>query len=366
MNRRWERKKMTPPTESAAIHAPGIYFGMPEAEYHADESFSASGAKNLLVSPLTFWTRSNLNPRRKDEQTPAMKFGSACDKLIVEGPEAFSEAYAVRPRIEDYPDAIDGVEALRERCAELGLKKGGRIDDLCARIREADPSAVLWPDLMRAFDLENIGREIISADWHRDIIDCAQIVRNHPDVAKAFSGGYPQVSIFWAKGGVPRKCRVDYLKTKAALDLKTFSNPFDRPISEAVAAAMANQKYGIQAVFYKDGIETIKQVVHSAPTPPVFGTVDGHWMDAFLACEGHRFGFVFVERGDTPNVEGRWFDEFLPNGQPAGAYEAAQARYEWACDEWLRWTMGKGRAPWIESRPMRAFEDHEFPMHMMN
>lgn len=345
-------------------HTPGIYFDMPAAEYHADESLSASGVKNLLVSPLTFWTRSNLNPNRKDEQTPAMKFGSACDKLIVEGPEAFSEAYAVRPEMPD--DAIDGAEALRAKCAELGLKKGGSIAELCARILDADPDSKLWPVMQRKWRAGIGDAEEISADWYRDIVNRAQMVRNHPEVAKAFSGGYPQVSLFWVKDGIPRKARVDYLKTRAILDLKTFSNPFDKPIAEAVGAAMANQKYGIQAAVYKDGVETLKQIVRESPNPPVFGAVDGHWMDAFLACENHRFGFIFVESGDVPNVEGRWFDQWQANRLPTGAFEAAEARYEWAVGEYRRCIETYGRSPWRDCTPMRAFEDHEFPLHMMS
>lgn len=345
------------------IHSPGIYFDMPEAEYHADDSFSASGVKSLLVSPLTFWTRSNMNPRRKDEQTPAMKFGSACDKLIVEGPEAFSAAYAVRPRLEDYPDALDGAEALRERCAELGLKKGGRIDELCARIREADPDAVLWPDLMHAFDLDNIAREMISADWHRDIIDRAQIVRNHPTVRRAFTGGYPQVSLFWiSEIGVPMKARVDYLKTQADIDLKTFSNSLDKPLDTAVAHTMAYQKHGIQAAVYMDGTETVKQMLRSGTPVPCFGEVDLHWLDAFVATEEHRFGFVFVESGDVPNVRARWFDRLTPNGQITAAYASARLQYESAQMAYLKYQAKFGREPWIDDDQMRAFDDAEFPM----
>ena len=36
-------------------HKPGIYFNMPEQEYHADPSLSTSGIKLLLQDPEEYW-----------------------------------------------------------------------------------------------------------------------------------------------------------------------------------------------------------------------------------------------------------------------------------------------------------------------
>ena len=58
------REKITPP---------GIYFGMPDSEYHADPSLSNSGIKSLLVSALDFWTESPINPDWEDRETPAAR-----------------------------------------------------------------------------------------------------------------------------------------------------------------------------------------------------------------------------------------------------------------------------------------------------
>jgi PDDEXK-like uncharacterized protein DUF3799 len=347
-------------------HEPGIYFDMPEAEYHADESLSATGSKNLLVSPLTFWTRSRFNPNRRDEETPAMAFGKACDKLIVEGPEAFSMAYAVRPCLEDHPEALDGAEDLRARCAELGLKKGGTIAQLCDRILEADQNAMLWPRILQDWAANNADKIAISADWYRDIVNRAQLVRNHGIVAKAFQGGYPQVSIFWInRHGVPMKARIDYLKTKIALDLKTFSNGLNKPVSVAVAHAMAYQRYGIQAVIYMDGIETIKAMLRRGTPVPCHGNVDGNWLDAFVATDEHQFGFVFVESGDVPNVLARRFRKHMPSGGLSLAYTAADTAYQMASFAFDEWFSKCGRDPWIGEEPMRDFEDEEFPMWTM-
>lgn len=45
----------------------GIYFNMPEDEYHAQEGLSSTGIKEMLQSPTNFWFNSvyNLNYKPK-------------------------------------------------------------------------------------------------------------------------------------------------------------------------------------------------------------------------------------------------------------------------------------------------------------
>ena len=179
------------------IHAPGVYLDMPEEEYHADPSFSASGVKLITVSPLDFWVNSPLNPDRKETTSEAKDLGRAYHKMILEGPEAFEAAYAVAPSKEDYPDALDGGDALKARCKELELPASGTIAALCERIREADPDAVLWPDIKAAFDAENEGRLTMTKDQWRGM-KLVQAVMARVDSAKdVLTGGVPEVSIFW-------------------------------------------------------------------------------------------------------------------------------------------------------------------------
>lgn len=89
--------------------APGIYFGMDEAEYHAAPALSSSGIRNLLVSPLDYWVNSHMNPEYVDEKTAAMVVGTAFHRRLLE-PERFAAMYAPVPSKADYPDAIDGAD----------------------------------------------------------------------------------------------------------------------------------------------------------------------------------------------------------------------------------------------------------------
>lgn len=116
-------ERQAPPRQKIEVgqHLPGIYFGMPEDEYHSDRSLSASGVKDIHVTPLTFWMRSGFNPNKADDSTEPKERGKAFHARLLEGHDAFVARYATAPQIEDHPGAIDGAKALAARCKELNL-----------------------------------------------------------------------------------------------------------------------------------------------------------------------------------------------------------------------------------------------------
>ena len=65
----WNATKEEPPVASPIDTGlniePGIHFGLSDDVYHALPALSASGIKNLLVSPMVFWAESFLNAGRK-------------------------------------------------------------------------------------------------------------------------------------------------------------------------------------------------------------------------------------------------------------------------------------------------------------
>src|SRR5262245_8349396 len=68
---------------------PGVYFGLPSAEYHADPSLGSSDLKRLLRSPADYWWSSAMNPdRQPTPDSPAKQKGRALHKLVLEGAEA--------------------------------------------------------------------------------------------------------------------------------------------------------------------------------------------------------------------------------------------------------------------------------------
>lgn len=355
-------------------HEPGIYFGLDEEAYHADPALSSSGIRNLLISPLDYWTNSRLNPDYVDEKTPAMIAGTAFHRRLLE-PERFASMYAGMPSKADYPDAIDGGEALAAECARLGLKKSGTIAERCERILDADPRARLWPVIQQGLLAGLEGKTLLKADVLADIERTAAIISAHQSAAKALTGGHAEVSVFWIdpNTGVRMKARIDYLKIKATVDIKTFSNPMGKPIDAAVASAVANNRYDVQAVVYDAAVKAAKEMLRTKKLDALHGAeaVDHEWLLNFAACKDHAFVFVFIEQGPVTNVRVREFrrtETHGGNGASANLYwqagEAGVAEALRRYAECMR-TFGPNQ-PWIEDRPMTPFADTEFPIYLFN
>lgn len=356
------------PTDLVGIvkpHAPGIYFGMPEAEYHADRSLSTTGLKHIAVSPLTFWVKSAFNPAWEFTATKPQERGKAFHTRLLEGAACFAERYAVEPDPDDYPDALDGADMLRARCVELGLPKTGSIAELCIRIREKDPTAQLMPVIRSECHDRAVGKIIIKPSLAREIERHARIVEAHSGTEKAFRGGYPEVSIFWVdETGVPMKARIDYLKTRAVVELKTFSNPYGQSIDAAVARAVAANKYFVDAVVRLEAVTRAKEMYRRYGMRVVRGEVPRAWMDAFAAPGEHAFVFVFLAAGDVPNVRVRE----MRRAESPSASENLYWSHGWSLfrqgvETYRRCLEHYGPdLPWVDPHPMRAFRDEDFPM----
>lgn len=352
-----------------AGHAPGIYFGMPEDEYHADRSLSATGVKDIHVTPLTFWMRSGFNPNKSNESSEPMERGKAFHARLLEGPEAFAERYIAAPQIEDYPGALDGGDALKARCKELGLPVSGTIAKLCERIREADPDAVLWPEIMLAFNEDAIsaGRSVIKPKLADEINRQVRIVEMHPGTEKALRGGYCEVSIFWTdqETGVPMKSRIDYLKARAIVELKTFTNPFGKPIDAAIASSVANNKYFVDAAVRLDAVEHAKTMLRKNGMAVVHGKPpSAEWLNAFVEAPPHAFVFLFLEAGDVPNVRAREFKQRESARGDQNLYWAkGAAMYRQGVDLYRQMLEHYGPdLPWVDPQPIRPFFDTDFPV----
>src|ERR1700733_838576 len=107
------------------IVEPGIYFDMPEADYHAAEGLSCSGIKHLTVSKLNYW-HMNLDPEREPEDdTGARRFGKAVHSLALE-PERFRRTFALKPAPEDHPGALVTADDMKSFLETNGLPKSGK------------------------------------------------------------------------------------------------------------------------------------------------------------------------------------------------------------------------------------------------
>ncbi len=89
--------------DGRAISMPGIYSGIPIADYHrgdicVEPSISSTGLRKIFAkSPAHYWQTSPLNPSATDdEQTKAMILGGATHHLLF-GQPRFAKHYVVHP-----------------------------------------------------------------------------------------------------------------------------------------------------------------------------------------------------------------------------------------------------------------------------
>jgi len=326
------------------IHAPGIYENLSEAEYLADESLGSSALKRLLKSPLDYWTYSPHNPKRPRERTSrAMDLGTAMHVRILLGRQAFEQRYAPALDRSQFPDHLDSVKELAQRCAELGVARSGTKAELVERIRKADPETRLFANIEERH-AQGIGRrEQLPADEIDRIEQAVLAIQQSTEARDRVFGGKPEVSLFWRDPatGTPLKSRVDSLKyhERQAIDLKSYSNPFGRDINKTIGRAISNFRYDIQARLYLEGLK-------------------------HLTGDTHTFTFVFVETGWAPNVR---LIEFGPqlrfrDSMPSPIWSKAERDFRHAVGLWAFWSRRVGMdVPWVDPALVTELDPEDMP-----
>ena len=338
---------------------PGIYFGLPEDAYHSVPALSNSGIRNLLISPLDFWARSWMSPDYEPEETEFMRKGSAYHRRVLEGREAFYRTYAPELRLADHPEALVKSDEIKNHLRSAGLKLSGNKPELIERLLAHSPDIKIWDVLKQRHEEANANRQLIPAEWVEEIEICAAHIEKHPDLSRAFSGGYPEVSIFWeTEDGIPMKARLDYLKPKAVVDLKTFSNPLGKPIDRAITTAMAGGRYHIQAFVYHEAVDAAKRLWAEGRVQQYQGgAVEiGEFLDA-LRQSDQTFLFVFQATGIAPVARGKVFPKGLIYDCAGAAVAEARQTFKWYMEKF-------GSEPWVDQTLVETFTDEDFPIWM--
>jgi hypothetical protein len=334
------------------VHPSGVFFGLPEEQYHAALALSATGIKALRVDPMQWWSQSPLNPDRKDEETLAMKIGKAFHARIVEGPEVFQRRYAAILDPAEYPDALRTVSDLTEALARHLLKPRPKSlkADIVQQLLAVEPTAQIWDEMIRIHAEKHEGKIMLEADLVEQIERAARRIEGHPDLGRAFADGYPEVSVFWVDEdtGVPCKSRFDYLKPRAIVDLKTFALRDVLP-DKAIVQAVARYGYFIQTAFYLRAAAQLPQLVAEGR---VAGDHDPQFLREVVENE-KRFLFIWQAAG-APLVKGKVLGPGIVLDMGHALVE--EALLHWA-EAWRRW----GTAEWNVVHPITSFDDAEFP-----
>ena len=343
---------------------PGIHFGLSDDVYHALPALSASGMKNLLISPMLYWAEGFLNPNRRGSgDSDALELGRAYHARVCEGSSPFYERYGLNFDKGDYPSALDTIPEITARLKELDVKgySGKKKSELVEILLSVDPEAVILDIIRDDYEASYAGKRLVSAWTIQQVEVAARMIELDPAAQKCFAGGYPEVSVIWhdPATGVPMKARFDYLKIGAICDLKSFSNPLGKPIDKAIYGAMASRKYHLQAAVYLEADRHAAKAVKEGRIflGPESPSIPQDWLDKYAgASEQRRFVFVFQQTGNAPLTRVREFPRGLVYECGLSAMRDAQRKF---AEFWANF----GRDQWLDLAPMAVFSDDEFPNH---
>lgn len=325
----------------------GIYYDMPDADYHALQRLSVSGVKNLMISPMTFWSRSWMNPVREDDTDEWMLKGKAYHARVVEGRQQFADRYVYDIQQSDYPNALTTADDIKDRLRQIGEKLTGNKAELIARLRSHVPGVEVWDEIKAEYAKAHEGKTILPAKWLADIEVGAAFIERHPTIQHAFQGGHAEVTVLWtheveASDGtgkvlrVPMKSRFDRLKAGAIVDFKTYSSVGDMTPAKAIMRAMANQKYHMQAaIYYRANDYAVKMGwIEDKPRP---------------------FLFVFQGTGDDKVPRGR----ILP--RESNWVDVGWRHFDLAAEKFMQNMERFGSDPWALEEDIETIADEEVP-----
>ena len=205
-----------------------------------------------------------------------------------------------------------------------------------------------------AYEQEHEGKTFLAQKLLDKIELAAAMIEKHPDLSKAFSGGMPEVVICWICPviGIPCKARLDYLKPKAIVDLKTFGNAQGKPIDIAIARELASRGYHRQAAWYDDGAQQIKSLMDAGQ---VYGDAPHDYLSKLYAAHEKTFLFVWQAKGVAPLARGKT----LP--REGTTFRIGQTECETAKQTFRTYTEKFGKLPWIDETKIEAIDDTEIP-----
>lgn len=92
----------------------GVYLGLPEDVYFAQDRLGSSDLKTLHFEREGWWWQSRHNPDKPSESSTAQNYGTALHALMLEGVGAYRDRFAVSPDWREYPNLITSQKQLRE------------------------------------------------------------------------------------------------------------------------------------------------------------------------------------------------------------------------------------------------------------
>ncbi len=347
---------------------PGIYFDMDEASYHAAEGLSCSGIKHLTVSKLNYWHK-NLNPDREPEDdTGARRFGKAVHSRALE-PERFDRNFVMKLFPEDYPGALVTADDMKAFLEANGLPKSAKKkSDLVDRIVASGLPAVIWEMELERHAAEHVGKTFLGTEESKKIAAAAAVMAEDPYAKAALSGGMPEVSFFVRdpETGVMLKARMDYVRPRSTVDIKTFSNSRGKPVEKAIYEAIFYEGYHLQCVFYNQVRELARRQL-AAGEIRTDGDVSETWLKEFTETEGHGFVLIFIESSAPFDLRMVLMKEAEAAGADLNVYWSSAHMRIYDMKILYAGCLEKyGDKPWRDQTLPHQLEDTDLPMLMFS
>ena len=352
----------------------GICIGLPEEDYFDDRFIGGSALKELVPDKaIDFWWNSSHNPVKLDidaekaelpEKKDGKMFGKALHKHLLEGQEEFDKLYCRQFDASKYPKALDTIEDYRKWIdkyvksnPDIKISKGGKKEDIAARIKDNDSSVQFIADLHGEYVN---GRNEIKKSWHSSISLFARIAKVDPYISALMSEGIPEVSVFWEEDGVPCRMRLDWFrktkvieingeeKTLCTTDLKSYSAMAGRSLKRAILTSIMNYRYDLQEAHYRAGVSAMKDL-------PIFGGTNEQqaYIKDALTVE-QDFGFLFYKSIGAPITKHM--------SVPAMILEIANREREYTFESWRSYYKQFGYdIPWVVQCEEMEIEKDDFP-----
>lgn len=309
------------------------------SDYYSLPGLSASGLKDLSISPLRYWHKW-INPER--EITPpsdAMILGTALHCKVLE-PGKFNQRFCLAFRPPE--DCLRTVAEMREWLKSEGGKPTGTLRaDIMTQVLLHDPMAPVYDILKDQWDEANGDKTALSEVFVLAIDGMAEALLEEPEVARILASGEAEKA-YQVKGphDVPLKAKMDWVTHSCTFDLKTFATRRDESIDREVSQIVWHRGYWRQAYFYS----LVRAIAEGDGNPQ----------------KAPPFVFAFVE--STPPHEVR-IRQMAPKvgGMVNMLWEHARVQVDALIELYAECMDEFGERPWRYARTIEPLSDEDCP-----
>lgn len=368
--------------ETPDLPPDGIYFGMPEEEYFALPALSSHGIRRLAASPMVFWSSTSWlsEKRRKAERERALEerthqvIGKAYHCRIMEGAVEFARRFAIELDPSEYEDALESTDQIKAAIVEAGEKPRAKVpdklptgedfmraakkDDWIDQLLDIDPEAKVLSRLKQQHREANEGKSFISLEAYEQIEIAAAMIERDPEICHAFKGGHPEVVLIWhcQRTGVPMKARVDYLKLRSIVDLKSIGNERERSLEQAIRFCIAGYHYNVQPSVYTEGVAAVRRLVmEGRAAVPLHDKSLMEWVEKWAALKDAEWLWIFQQKGDAPVTRGVFYPLGGTTKMLTDDIVLKQKR------RFRQFSETFGVDPWLDVRPIYDLADEDLP-----